>query len=230
MANFMQAGCIQSAYDLLRSNDYTVEGLLGHSKSGSGVLVHAAKYGNIPRVVVCSGRFNHQRGKHTGTLNRGLMSTVKNQYNGFHVMWADWSILRLCCIRSGQRPEDTFPSSQIHVDAGSVRNACRLMGKDGAYACCDKRSLHNISDVKLVSTQIPTAALRARVILQYSVATHQNTWTPSWQSLRFNVGVKERFGDDVFERVERDGGIPQTYKASWGVREWVFDKQVSFHL
>ena len=39
--------------------------------------------------------------------------------------------------------------------------------------------------------------------------------------------MKERFGDDVFERVEKEGGIPQQFEASWGVKDWIFDKKVS---
>ena len=53
---------MESARELLASKGYKVTGLLGHSKSGSGVVVHAARYGKIPKVVICAGRFDHKRG------------------------------------------------------------------------------------------------------------------------------------------------------------------------
>jgi solute carrier family 25 (adenine nucleotide translocator) protein 4/5/6/31 len=39
-----------------------VAGLLGHSKGGTDVVLYAAKYDDIPRVVNVSGRFDNQRG------------------------------------------------------------------------------------------------------------------------------------------------------------------------
>ena len=37
-------------------------GLLGHSKGGSAVVLYAAKYDDVPRVVNVSGRFDMKRG------------------------------------------------------------------------------------------------------------------------------------------------------------------------
>lgn len=39
-----------------------MSGLVGHSKAGSGVILYAAKYDDIPRVVNVSGRFDNCRG------------------------------------------------------------------------------------------------------------------------------------------------------------------------
>ena len=39
-------------------------GLVGHSKGGTGVILYAAAYDDIPRVVNVAGRFDNMRGKH----------------------------------------------------------------------------------------------------------------------------------------------------------------------
>ena len=45
------------------------------------------------------------------------------------------------------------------------------------------------------------------------------------------AGIKERFGDDVFERVEKEGGAPMPLKTSSGrTIEAVFDDTVSLSL
>ena len=59
----MQADDIQAAVDFLRSQQEQAIGLLGHSKGGSSVLVHAAEHGGIARVVNVSGRFDHKQGR-----------------------------------------------------------------------------------------------------------------------------------------------------------------------
>jgi hypothetical protein len=42
------------------------------------------------------------------------------------------------------------------------------------------------------------------------------------------AGIEERFGKDVFERVEREGGVPKTLKTGYGrTIDAVFDKKVT---
>lgn len=63
---------MRSAVEFLQCRGKTVVGLLGHSKAGSGVILYAAKYDDIPRVVNVSGRFDNQQGRpqlyHLGVL------------------------------------------------------------------------------------------------------------------------------------------------------------------
>ena len=47
----------------LRAQGRSVSGLVGHSKAGTGVILYAAGYDDIPRVVNVAGRFNNMRGK-----------------------------------------------------------------------------------------------------------------------------------------------------------------------
>lgn len=45
-----------------------------------------------------------------------------------------------------------------------------------------------------------------------------------------STGVRERFGDDIFEVVERDGGKLMHFKAEGGKKiDVVFDKKVGPH-
>lgn len=61
-------GCPEQAEDMragvewLGAQGLRAIGLLGHSKGGSGVVLYAAKYDDVPRVVNVSGRFDMQRG------------------------------------------------------------------------------------------------------------------------------------------------------------------------
>ena len=54
---------MHAAAEFLESIGKTAAGLMGHSKAGSGVLLYAAKYGNIQRIANVSGRFDHKKGK-----------------------------------------------------------------------------------------------------------------------------------------------------------------------
>lgn len=47
----------------LRSQGKKVTGLVGHSKAGTGVILYAAAYDDIPRVVNVAGRFDNMRGE-----------------------------------------------------------------------------------------------------------------------------------------------------------------------
>lgn len=53
---------MRSAVEWLRSHGLHALGLLGHSKAGSGVVLYAAKYDDVPRVVNVSGRFEMTSG------------------------------------------------------------------------------------------------------------------------------------------------------------------------
>lgn len=53
---------MRAAVEWLRREGRTAVGLLGHSKGGSGVVLYAAKYDDVPRVVNVSGRFDMARG------------------------------------------------------------------------------------------------------------------------------------------------------------------------
>lgn len=53
---------MRSAVGWLRSHGLHALGLVGHSKAGSGVVLYAAKYDDVPRVVNVSGRFEMTRG------------------------------------------------------------------------------------------------------------------------------------------------------------------------
>jgi dienelactone hydrolase len=53
---------MRAAVEWLRGQGRAPLGLLGHSKAGSGVVLYAAKYDDVPRVVNVSGRFDMQRG------------------------------------------------------------------------------------------------------------------------------------------------------------------------
>ena len=55
---------IRAAVLYLRSHSKKVTGLMGHSKAGTGVILYAAAYDDIPRVVNVAGRFNNMRGEH----------------------------------------------------------------------------------------------------------------------------------------------------------------------
>ena len=54
---------IRAAVLYLRSQGKKVTGLVGHSKGGTGVILYAAAYDDIPRVVNVAGRFDNMRGK-----------------------------------------------------------------------------------------------------------------------------------------------------------------------
>ena len=53
---------MEAAAKFLAGQDYKVSGLLGHSKSGTGVVLHASTYGTVPVIVVCAGRYDCKRG------------------------------------------------------------------------------------------------------------------------------------------------------------------------
>ena len=55
---------IRAAVLYLRSHSKKVTGLMGHSKAGTGVILYAAAYDDIPRVVNVAGRFDNMRGEH----------------------------------------------------------------------------------------------------------------------------------------------------------------------
>ena len=42
--------------------------------------------------------------------------------------------------------------------------------------------------------------------------------------------IKERFGEDVFERMERDGSIPQTMKVDGNKIDWTLHQKVQSFL
>ena len=56
---------IRAAALYLRSQGKKVTGLVGHSKGGTGVILYAAAYDDIPRVVNVAGRFDNMRGTST---------------------------------------------------------------------------------------------------------------------------------------------------------------------
>ena len=70
-----QAEDMRAARQHLQSLGKQVSGLVGHSKAGSGVILYAAKYDDIPRVVNISGRFDNLRGARSGP--RGSSSPVQ---------------------------------------------------------------------------------------------------------------------------------------------------------
>ena len=53
---------MRAGVEWLVAQGLRVIGLLGHSKGGSGVVLYAAKYDDVPRVVNVSGRFDMKRG------------------------------------------------------------------------------------------------------------------------------------------------------------------------
>ncbi|KAK9814056.1 hypothetical protein WJX72_000039 [[Myrmecia] bisecta] len=57
-----EAEDIRAAVLYLQSRGKTAKAVLGHSKGGSAVLLYAAKYDDIPRVVNVAGRFDCRRG------------------------------------------------------------------------------------------------------------------------------------------------------------------------
>ena len=59
----MQAADMHAAAEFLQSIGKKAMGLMGHSKAGSGVLLYAANYGNIPKIANVSGRFDHKKGE-----------------------------------------------------------------------------------------------------------------------------------------------------------------------
>ena len=54
---------IRAAVLYLRAQGRSVTGLVGHSKAGTGVILYAADYDDIPRVVNVAGRYDNMRGK-----------------------------------------------------------------------------------------------------------------------------------------------------------------------
>ncbi len=73
----IQAEDMRAAVEFLRDQGKTVVGLVGHSKAGSGVILYAAKYDDIPRVVNISGRFDNQRGR----FQTNLLSDPLRQFS-----------------------------------------------------------------------------------------------------------------------------------------------------
>ena len=67
---------MRAAAEYLREQGRNVTGLVGHSKGGSGVVLYAGKYDNIPRVVNVSGRFDNQRGAQEVCLESVAMSIL----------------------------------------------------------------------------------------------------------------------------------------------------------
>ena len=86
----VQAEDMHAAQQYLQSIGKTVSGLVGHSKAGSGVVLYAAKYDDIPRVVNISGRFDNQRG-------------------------ALVSVGTCCCAYSGKHAKFALPWLQAHA-------------------------------------------------------------------------------------------------------------------
>ena len=58
----LQAADMAAAAEYLENVGKKALGVMGHSKAGSGALLHAADYGSIPRIANVSGRFDHKRG------------------------------------------------------------------------------------------------------------------------------------------------------------------------
>lgn len=53
---------MRAAVEYVRAQGKRVVGLVGHSKGGSEVILYAAKYNDVPKVVNISGRFDNKRG------------------------------------------------------------------------------------------------------------------------------------------------------------------------
>lgn len=49
--------------EYLRAQRRKVSGLVGHSKGGTGVVLYAAAYDDIPLVVNIAGRFDNMKGR-----------------------------------------------------------------------------------------------------------------------------------------------------------------------
>lgn len=49
--------------EYLRAQRKKVSGLVGHSKGGTGVILYAAAYNDIPLVVNIAGRFDNMKGR-----------------------------------------------------------------------------------------------------------------------------------------------------------------------
>ena len=49
--------------EYLRAQRRKVSGLVGHSKGGTGVILYAAAYDDIPLVVNIAGRFDNMKGR-----------------------------------------------------------------------------------------------------------------------------------------------------------------------
>ncbi|KAK9794303.1 hypothetical protein WJX73_001864 [Symbiochloris irregularis] len=57
-----EAEDMRAAVLFLKSRNKQTIVLTGHSKSGSGVICYAAKYGDVPKIASISGRFDNQAG------------------------------------------------------------------------------------------------------------------------------------------------------------------------
>ncbi len=53
---------IRATVEYLRAQGKKVSGLVGHSKGGTGVILYAAAFDDIPRVVNIAGRFDNMKG------------------------------------------------------------------------------------------------------------------------------------------------------------------------
>ncbi|CAL8464177.1 g3712 [Coccomyxa elongata] len=84
-----EAEDMRAAVEFLRRQGKTVVGLLGHSKAGSGVILYAAKYDDIPRVVNVSGRFDNQRGI-TERFGADIFDRLEKE-GGVQIVWPNRS-------------------------------------------------------------------------------------------------------------------------------------------
>lgn len=150
-------------------------GLLGHSKGGSAVVLYAAKYDDVPRVVNVSGRFDMKRG-------------ARPQLPG----------LRSACVEFHDMQKYSRPGG------GARLRDCRP---------------------RRCSVQVPAAMPALERALSAQSAAPKRV-------LSCAAGVKERFGQDVLERLEREGSVPMEWRGGRGRQpfRWTLTKQARLIL
>ena len=175
----LQKEDIRAAVLYLRSQGKKVTGLVGHSKGGTGVILYAAAYDDIPRVVNVAGRFDNMRGEHHCSVS----PPVAFAHN---IGVPSLPFTGECSAPSERQGAPARPRDR------------RVLGKES------RRPYHLLD---LHGMQKLSAGC---------------------------AGIKERFGEDIFEYLEKHGQMeitwPSSDPASGGKKKWMLTHQVLLSL
>lgn len=106
--------CLENVLSKLRTEGYTIVGLIGHSKAGSLVLTYATHHNDIPLIVNVSARYDHTQAP-SFRFKPEQMELLKEQG------WFEW-------LKYGKEKERTFfvrdedLRARSAIDMSIVRN------------------------------------------------------------------------------------------------------------